>query len=137
MHDRFQLRIVTPRQAVLEEEVREVTAPGALGEFGVLPDHIAFLTSLEIGTLRFRADGEPQRLAIRGGFAEVADNVMTVLADDAAFAEDIDPETVRGELTAAEVQLRGLSPLDPAFAAADASRCWAHARLEIVGPTRR
>ncbi len=136
MHERFQLRIVTPRQAVLEEEVREVTAPGALGEFGVLPDHIAFLTALEIGTLRFRAGGEPQRLAIRGGFAEVADNVMTVLADDAAFAEDIDPEAARADLAAAEAQLRGLSPLDPTFAGADASRRWAQTRLEIATPSR-
>ncbi len=136
MRDRFQLRIVTPRQAVLEEEVHEVTAPGALGEFGVLPDHIAFLTALEIGTLRFRGDGEAQRLAIRGGFAEVADNVMTVLADDAAFAEDIDPEAARADLAAAEAQLRGLSPLDPTFAGADATRRWAQTRLEIATPSR-
>jgi F-type H+-transporting ATPase subunit epsilon len=133
MRDRFQLRIVTPRQAVLDEEVREVTAPGSLGEFGVLPDHITFLTSLEIGALRYRTDGEPQRLAIRGGFAEVADNVMTVLVDDAVFPEDIDQQAARTDLTTAEAQLRELSPLDPAFSAADANRCWAQARLEVVG----
>ena len=137
MRDRFQLRIVTPRQAVLEEDVREVTAPGAFGEFGVLPDHITFLTSLEIGTLRFRADGDAQSLAIRGGFAEVADNIMTVLADDAAFADDIDAEAARGDLAAAEAQLRGLSPLDPTFAGADANRRWAQARLETATPSRR
>ncbi len=137
MRDRFQLRIVTPRQAVLEEEVREVIAPGALGEFGVLPDHIAFLTLLQIGTLRFRADGETQRLAIRGGFAEVADNVMTVLADDAAFADEVDAESARADLSSAEAEMRELSPLDPAFASADASRRWALARLEVVSPSRR
>ena len=136
MHDRFQLRIVTPRQSVLEEEVREVSAPGALGEFGVLPDHIAFLTSLDIGTLRFRADGEAQRLAIRGGFAEVVDNVMTVLADDAAFADQIDQGAARADLAGAEGQLRELSPLDPAFAVADANRRWAQARLEVAGSRR-
>jgi F-type H+-transporting ATPase subunit epsilon len=132
MRDTFQLRIVTPRQAVLDEEVREVTAPGSLGEFGVLPDHITFLTSLEMGALRYRAAGEPQRLAIRGGFAEVADNVMTVLADDAMFPDDIDPQAARADLTAAEAELRGLSPLDPAFAAADANRRWAQARLDVA-----
>jgi len=132
MRDRFQLRIVTPRQAVLDEEVREVTAPGSLGEFGVLPDHITFLTSLEMGALRYRTDGEPQRLAIRGGFAEVADNVMTVLADDAVFPEDIDQQAARADLTAAEAQLRDLSPLDPAFPAADANRRWAQARLDVI-----
>jgi F-type H+-transporting ATPase subunit epsilon len=132
MRDTFQLRIVTPRQAVLDEEVREVTAPGSLGEFGVLPDHITFLTSLEMGALRYRAAGEPQRLAIRGGFAEVADNVMTVLADDAMFPADIDPQAARADLTAAEAELRELSPLDPAFAAADANRRWAQARLDVA-----
>jgi F-type H+-transporting ATPase subunit epsilon len=132
MRDTFQLRIVTPRQAVLDEEVREVTAPGSLGEFGVLPDHITFLTSLEMGALRYRAAGEPQRLAIRGGFAEVADNVMTVLADDAMFPADIDPQAARADLTAAEAELRELSPLDPAFAAADAGRRWAQARLDVA-----
>jgi F-type H+-transporting ATPase subunit epsilon len=132
MRDRFQLRIVTPRQAVLDEEVREVTAPGSLGEFGVLPDHITFLTSLEMGTLRYRADDEPQRLAIRGGFAEVADNVMTVLADDAMFPDDIDVQAARADLTTAEEQLRELSPVAPAFSAAEANRRWAQARLDVA-----
>jgi len=132
MRDKFQLRIVTPHQAVLDEEVREVTAPGSLGEFGVLPDHITFLTSLEMGTLRYRADDEPQRLAIRGGFAEVADNVMTVLADDAMFPDEIDVQAARADLTAAEAELRELSPVDPAFSAADANRRWAQARLEVA-----
>ena len=132
MRDRFQLRIVTPRQAVLDEEVREVTAPGSLGEFGVLPDHITFLTSLEMGALRYRTDGEAQRLAIRGGFAEVADNVMTVLVDDAMFPDDIDQQAARADLTTAEAQLRELSPLDPAFFAADANRRWAQARLDVA-----
>jgi F-type H+-transporting ATPase subunit epsilon len=133
MRDRFQLRIVTPRQAVLDEEVREVTAPGSLGEFGVLPDHITFLTSLEIGALRYRTEGEPRRIAIHGGFAEVVDNVMTVLADDAVLPEGIDQQAARADLAAAEGQLRDLSPLDPAFSSADANRRWAQARLEVIG----
>jgi F-type H+-transporting ATPase subunit epsilon len=132
MRDRFQLRIVTPHQAVLDEEVREVTAPGSLGEFGVLPDHITFLTSLEIGGLRYRTDGEPQRLAIRGGFAEVADNVMTVLVDDAMFPDDVDVQAARADLTSAEAEMRELSPVDPTFAAADAKRRWAQARLDVA-----
>ncbi len=136
MSDRFQLLIVTPRQAIVDEAVREVTAPGSLGEFGVLPEHVTFLASLEIGMLRYRVDGEPQRLAIRGGFAEVADDVMTVLADDAAFPDDIDPERARVDLAAAEAQLRDLSPLDPSFAAADTNRRWAQARLDVA-TTRR
>ena len=126
----FQLRIVTPNRLLLDEQVREVTGPGSLGEFGVLPDHITFLTSLEIGTLSYRTDRDVRRLAVRGGFAEVMDNVMTVLADDAALPEDIDSVKVRTDLQAAEAQLKDLSPLDDAYAAAAASRQWAQARLD-------
>lgn len=136
MAETLQLRIVTPARLLFDERVREITAPGTLGEFGVLPNHIAFLTSLEIGTLRYRTEDKPQRIAIRGGFAEVADNVMTVLAEDAVFPEDIDLEAARAELTAADTQLRDLSPLDPAFGAVDASRRWAQTRLELASSPR-
>jgi F-type H+-transporting ATPase subunit epsilon len=128
----FQLRIVTPSRLLLDEQVREVTGPGTLGEFGVLPDHITFLTSLEIGTMSYRTDRGVQRLAVRGGFAEVASNVMTVLADDATFPEDIDAAAARSDLQAADAQLKDLSPLDDAYADADAGRRWAQARIEVA-----
>ena len=128
----FQLRIVTPNRLLVDEQVREVTGPGTLGEFGVFPDHITLLTSLEIGAMSFRTDRGVQRLAVRGGFAEVMDNVMTVLADDAALPEDIDPTKVRGELQSAEAALQSLSPLEEAYFAAEASRKWAQTRLEVA-----
>jgi len=132
MRNTFQLRIVTPNRLLLDEEVREVTGPGTVGEFGVLPDHITFLTSLEIGALSYRSERGAGRLAVRGGFAEVVDNVMTVLADDAAFADDIDAAAARTDLEAADAELKDLSPLDESFAAADANRRWALARLAAV-----
>jgi len=133
MRDAFELRVVTPRRLLLEDEVREVTAPGTVGEFGVLPDHITFLTSLEIGSMSYRdLRGGTHRLAVRGGFAEVANNVMTVLADDAAFAEDIDVASARSDLQDADARLRGLSPLDETYASTDADRRWAQARIETV-----
>lgn len=125
----FQLRIVTPKQQLLDEQVREVTAPGTIGEFGVLPDHITFLTSLEIGSLSFRTERGARTLAVRGGFAEVANNVMTVLADDAVFAEDIDAAAARRELEAAEELLQGMSPIEDGYAAIDATRRWALTRI--------
>jgi F-type H+-transporting ATPase subunit epsilon len=136
MRDAFDLRVVTPRRLLLEEQVREVTAPGTVGEFGVLPDHITFLTSLEIGTMSYRDAGGTHRLAIRGGFAEVLNNVMTVLADDAAFAEDIDSAAARAELQDADAKLRGLSPLDETYAAIDANRRWAQARIDTASAGR-
>ena len=132
MASAFQLRIVTPRAQLLDEPVGEVTAPGALGEFGVLPDHIQFLTALEIGVVSFKTGSGVRKVAVRGGFAEVADNVMTVLAEDAEFAESIDAAAARSDLQAAESQLSGLSPLDDGYGAADTNRRWALARLAAV-----
>jgi F-type H+-transporting ATPase subunit epsilon len=132
MSDHFQLRIVTPRRQVLDEPVLEVTAPGTLGEFGVLPDHAAFLSSLEIGRLSYRDQRGLHHLAVRGGFAEVADNVMTVLADSAEAGPEIDTAAARDQLRAAEEALVHLSPAEPAFEAADADRRWAAARIEAA-----
>ena len=88
MADRLRLRIYTPEREVADVEVREVTAPATLGEIGVLPDHAALVTSLDPGTLSYReaAGAKTVRLTIGAGFAEVRDNVMTVLTDSAAEA---------------------------------------------------
>ncbi len=83
MADRLRLRVYTPERQVADADVREVVAPGAFGQIGVLPDHAALVTALEAGELAWVQDGRPVRLRIGGGFAEVRDNVMTVLADTA------------------------------------------------------
>src|SRR5574337_966383 len=132
MADVFELRLVTPRRELLDESVREVTAPGTIGQFGVLPEHVAFLSSLEIGVLTFRTDRGARRVAVRGGFAEVLDNVMTILAEDAQFADDVDAQAARAELTAADTELKDLSPLDESYAAAEARRRWALAKLDAT-----
>jgi F-type H+-transporting ATPase subunit epsilon len=79
--DRFRLRVYTPERDLVDADVRQVTAQGAWGQIGVLPDHAALVTALEPGELAYRADGTVARLRLGGGFAEVRDNVMTVLAD--------------------------------------------------------
>lgn len=129
MADRFQLRVITPTNEVVNEPVFEVTAPGTVGEFGILPDHAAFLSSLEIGVIRYRGvDGE-RRVAIREGFAEVADNVMTVLAEQAAV--DAQPDMIKTELTALREVLDDLSVFDEEYTDTDADRRWAEARLDL------
>ena len=86
MADKIRLRVVTPSRLVLDEEVDEVTAPGELGEFGVLPNHIAFLSTLVPGEMSYKQGAANAALAVSGGYAEVLDNVMTVLAPAAEFA---------------------------------------------------
>src|SRR6266481_687755 len=109
----FRLRIVTPARQLLDEDVEEVTAPGAAGEFGVLPDHIAFLTVLAPGRLIYKCSGKRHVLAIFGGYAEVADNVMTVLADGAEPVSEIDAQRAERELRDAESKLAGLDAAAP------------------------
>ena len=90
MADKIRLRVVTPSRLVLDEEVDEVTAPGELGEFGVLPNHIAFLSTLVPGEMTYKQGTTKTTLAVSGGYAEVLDNVMTVLAPAAEFPAEID-----------------------------------------------
>lgn len=133
MAEDLQLRVVTPRQAVVDQRVLEVTAPGTMGEFGVLPNHANFLSSLESGRLSFKDPRGVQSFAVREGFAEVSNNVMTVLTEAAEHAGEIDAARARADLQAAEAELEHLSPMDPAHAEAEAKRRWAQARLEVAG----
>ncbi|MBI3302853.1 MAG: F0F1 ATP synthase subunit epsilon [Deltaproteobacteria bacterium] len=132
MAEMLRLRVVTPERLLLDEEVDEVTAPGTAGEFGVLPNHITFLSSLQPGRLTYKQGGQVRPLAVSSGFAEVADNVMTVLADSAEFADEIDGERARAALRAAEESLKTLSANDAAFAEAQAARLRAQTRLEVA-----
>jgi len=93
MPDTLVVRVLTPHRELCDEPALEVTAQGALGQFGVLPDHITFLTLLEPGLLTLRRpDGGDLAFAVKGGYAEVRENVVTLLADDAQPVERIDPD---------------------------------------------
>jgi F-type H+-transporting ATPase subunit epsilon len=87
MAERLRLRLYTPVGAVLDAEVDQVTAPGAYGEIGILPKHAALATTLEAGVLAYRQGAKTGRVRISGGFAEVRDDVVTVLADSGETLE--------------------------------------------------
>jgi F-type H+-transporting ATPase subunit epsilon len=80
-------------------------AQGALGEFGILPNHIPFLTTLQPGELRYRKGNQLEYLAVTGGFAEVSDNKVTILAEAAERAREIDVERARRAKERAEKRL--------------------------------
>ena len=84
------LEVITPERVMVKEEVDMVEAKGALGEFGILPGHINFLTSIVPGELRYMRDGKTTHLATSGGFAEVVSDQVTFLLDTAEFAGEID-----------------------------------------------
>ncbi len=137
MADKIQLRIVTPTRLVVDEEVDEVTAPGVLGQFGVLPNHIAFLTLLQPGELTYKQGGAATRLAIAGGYAEVLENVMTVLADAAEFAGEIDVARAQRAKEQAEKSLAALNVDEREFAVCEAARARALARLQVASREAR
>jgi len=75
--------LVTPEKLVRSEDVHMVVVPGAEGEFGVLEGHAPFMSTIADGTVQVfkTADGEAENIAVRGGFAEVGDKGLTVLAE--------------------------------------------------------
>jgi F-type H+-transporting ATPase subunit epsilon len=90
MADKILLEIVTPEKKVVSELVDIVVAPGGEGEFGVLPNHIPFLSKLKVGELRFRIGSATRYIALMGGYAEVLPDHVTVLAPAAVEAGEID-----------------------------------------------
>lgn len=84
------LEVVTPTRIVVRDEVDEVVAPGSEGYFGVLGGHLPFMSTLKIGELAYRKDGRWRYLAVSWGYVEVLPDTVTVLADVAEKAEEID-----------------------------------------------
>jgi F-type H+-transporting ATPase subunit epsilon len=99
------LEIVTPDRALVREEVDEVELPGYEGYFGVLPGHTPLLATLKVGELWYRRGSEKQFLAIAGGFVEVLPDRVTVLAQIAERAEDIDVARAEAARQRAEERL--------------------------------
>lgn len=87
----FKLEIVTPERVVLEQDAASVVVPGSEGSLGILANHAPLMAELTVGEVQIRdADGLQTRLAISGGFMEVASNTVRILADTAEKPEEID-----------------------------------------------
>jgi F-type H+-transporting ATPase subunit epsilon len=111
----FLLEIVTPYGLVVNSKVEEAYVPGSQGDFGVLPGHAPFLTSLRIGELHYRRDKEVHFLAINRGFAEVTPTKTTILTDTAELAAEIDLERARSAKARVEERLKTISKDDPTY----------------------
>lgn len=99
------LEIVTPEKRVLSEIVDAVTVPTARGEVGILQNHAPLISALRAGILSYSRSGTVERMVIAGGFLEVSQNNVSVLADTAERAEEIDIEAARAEREAVEREL--------------------------------
>ncbi len=106
----FPLRLVTPTGIVFEGEVEAVTAVNPLGQFGVLAEHINFITALVPGILEIKLpDASSFHYVVAGGLAEVKDGAMTVLADSAEKPESIDRPQADEQLKEAEAKFVGVN----------------------------
>jgi F-type H+-transporting ATPase subunit epsilon len=109
MADTLQLEIVTPERLVEKDTVEEIQIPGKNGYLGILPGHAPLITELGIGDITYKADGMDYHVAVAFGFAEVLPDKVTVLAESAERAEDIDVERARKAKERAEERLRSAS----------------------------
>ncbi|WP_374281468.1 F0F1 ATP synthase subunit epsilon [Desulfovibrio sp.] len=103
----LQLEVVTPDKTVVSGEVEMAVCPGIEGEFGVLPKHVSLLSALKIGGLRYRTGGKDEHVFISGGFADVNNDVLTVLAESAELADSIDTARAMAAKERAEKRIAG------------------------------
>jgi F-type H+-transporting ATPase subunit epsilon len=137
MADKIKLRVVTPSRLMFDEEVDEVTAIGELGEFGVLPNHISFLSTLVPGEMSYKQGANKRILAVSGGYAEVLDNVMTVLAPAAEFGSEIDSARAQRAKERAEKQLAQFNREEKDFELAEIALQRALVRLQVASKEAR
>ena len=133
MADKLKLEMVTPYKRVLTEEVDEITAPGFVGELGILPGHTPLLTTLRVGELSYKNGSEQFHVAVNWGYLEVADDTVTVLVDTAEKADEIDLARAKAALGRAEDALKSLSEEDKQFKIMEAALERAMIRIQVAG----
>ena len=98
----LKLEIVTPEKKVVETEADSVTVPTASGEVGILPNHAPLISALKPGILSYTQRGTTERIAIAGGFVEVSNDKVSVLAGSAETSGEVDTTAARADLEAAQ-----------------------------------
>src|SRR5436190_22046478 len=133
MADTFQIEIVTPERKVVNDRATEMQIPGKDGYLGILPGHAPLITELSVGEIGYRDEkGQIKRLAVAWGFAEVLPTKVTILAEVAERAEEIDVARAQKAKEAAEAALK--SPkADADTHALESELQRANARLSVAG----
>ena len=134
----IQCDIITQERIVFSGQVDSVNLPGAEGRMGILPNHSPLLTTLDFGEVYIRREGVEEYFAIGGGFVEIQPDHVTILADSAEQADEIDVE--RADLArqqAEEVMRTGVKDDPDRIAAVRASLLRAQARVDVGRRRRR
>ena len=129
----FMCDIVTPRARLVSEEATLVVVPGVEGEMGFLAGHAPLVSVLADGEVRMSAaDDEVRRYALQGGYVEVGDGKVIILADRALPSADIDVAQVRERLAAIETELATLSEKEAAKTTLPADKAWCDVQLKVA-----
>ncbi|NLI91043.1 MAG: F0F1 ATP synthase subunit epsilon [Peptococcaceae bacterium] len=127
----FNFNVVAPDGQVLNKDVEFVVVPGENGELGILPNHAPLIAGLGIGVIRYTENGKISKVAISGGFMEVVHNKVTVLANTAETAENINVERAQAAKDRAEKRLKERQP-DTDLVRAETALKRALARIKAV-----
>ena len=130
MSEKLILNIVTPEKLLVSEEVDQVNVPGSEGDMGILYDHTPILTNLRSGQLSYEKDGETIALVVSGGYLEVTDNRVTILAETGEFVHEIDRERAERAQAKAEELLGKADLSEEEFTETQKKLFRAIARLE-------
>jgi F-type H+-transporting ATPase subunit epsilon len=133
MADKIQLEVVTPERRVLSEPVDMVTVPGLGGELGILPGHTPLISQLQTGVLTYVQTGKSFQLHVSGGFVEVRDDLVSVLAEIAERPEEIDAARARVERESLEKQLNGWSGTEEELEVTKTKMDRSVVRLQLAG----
>ena len=133
----LQLEIVTPERRVLSEAVDSVTVPGLGGELGLLPGHTPLISQLQTGVLSYTAAGKTSQLHVSGGFVEVKDDQVSVLAEIAERPEEIDATRARAEREQLEKELTGWTGTEEELETAKVRLEQSVVRLQLAGGASR
>jgi F-type H+-transporting ATPase subunit epsilon len=128
MAETLHFSLVSPERQLFSGDVTQVDAPGVEGEFGVLPRHAPFMTTLKPGVVRIFEEGKVTPVFVRGGFADVTPTGLTILAEEAVRLEDVDVAALEAEI--ARVRSDANDPGD------DARRARAGERLAYLEQLR-
>lgn len=112
---KLSIEIVTPEKRILAVQADEAIVPGGHGLFGVRPGHTPFLSLMQPGVLTLTEGGRKESYFVAGGFVEVGNDKVLVLADAAENVTGIDVEAARKRMTDAQERLKGLSSEDARF----------------------
>lgn len=127
------LDVVSAEEKLFSGTVEEVIAPGVMGDLGIMPRHSQLISNLRAGELQYKTtEGAMASLFVSGGVLEVQPHVVTVLADTAIRADDLDEQAAQDAMKAAEDALAGKDPEDLDYEAIQAELDAAKAQIEML-----